>query len=344
MAQYYADGAQLPNAGVVAPYQPDFDFSQFLVQPIPRENYNLPLETRNMQNASIEAHNTASCNTTQEAEDDKQGTRDVGPPLKPFFAYTSDEIREYAEDETLYKILKEQGPVPLIFARLVANFKRQLSDAKAAAPSLEGSFVGKADGLRTRRGTIIPESIIVAASLGSPPPLFALTQRHLDEFNKAPSSVPVRNVHHPKLGNRLTQAFDSETFMKNIGPHTTFTTVEAFPLGFGNLLECFETLKIIATYLAGKNPPPTSIATHVCNHIDWIQTELPNYGAHINEWLPWSWSRLTEMFSANYRHQEIEYNVFRELYKNRIANQCSPAVPQTKRHAPDHVYPEERRY
>lgn len=83
----------LPNSGVPGPAVPDtFPFAEWAAAKAPIQDFTIDFLLRNELNLDIEKENLASRRQTQKCRADRANNPDVGPAIKPLYAYSEDEV------------------------------------------------------------------------------------------------------------------------------------------------------------------------------------------------------------------------------------------------------------
>lgn len=119
-------GDHLPNAGIPGPIPDDFDFNKFLVIPTAVNSLDIPLASRITMNAEIEKSNNKSITktvTVRSTATPRPNNMDIGPALDRPYAYSTDELRELVESETLCIAL---SPLPVGLIRIIAIERSKL--------------------------------------------------------------------------------------------------------------------------------------------------------------------------------------------------------------------------
>ncbi|KAF7311173.1 hypothetical protein MKEN_01018500 [Mycena kentingensis (nom. inval.)] len=155
MAQSVPDGQPLTNAGINAPYAPDFDFDIHTIPPPVIDDLSHELHFRNSENVEREKHNASSKSKTHAAKRHaaaKTGSFDIGEPFQPLYAFGDEE-----------------------------DF-------------LEGAMVPLSKGLRTEGGTLFPSPLTAAAANRELPHLFILSDSSIASFAANPASMPTKSM------------------------------------------------------------------------------------------------------------------------------------------------------
>ncbi|KAG6891568.1 hypothetical protein C0992_003595 [Termitomyces sp. T32_za158] len=109
----------LPNAAIPGPVPDDFNFDDKIVVPGCVACFQLPLAVRIRENVRLEEHNNASILktvTVKHTPTPRPADLDIGPPLKPLFFYSDDELQELVESEALCALF---SPLPASLLRIV---------------------------------------------------------------------------------------------------------------------------------------------------------------------------------------------------------------------------------
>ncbi|KAF7323828.1 hypothetical protein MKEN_00604100 [Mycena kentingensis (nom. inval.)] len=266
MAQSVPDGQPLTNAGINAPYAPDFDFDIHTIPPPVIDDLSHELHFRNSENVEREKHNAASKSKTHAAKRHaaaKTGSFDIGEPFQPLYAFGDEEVQLLADDpefaKTQNRHCSEEG------------FPR----GRAMVPLSKG--------LRTAGGTLFPSPLKAAAAIRELPHLFILSDSSIASFAANPGSMPTKSI---SINGRTTAVFDLNAFIarSNVSPHDP----SRFPNGVADVMSAMTNMERLAEYVAPKTGSPgAKLKNSLKAHFKFIQS-LPSFGQHLGRWLGWS--------------------------------------------------------
>ncbi|KAG6886463.1 hypothetical protein C0992_003820 [Termitomyces sp. T32_za158] len=207
-------GAQvLPNAGVPGPIPADFDFDAKIMPPDGVTRFELPLAVRIQENIVIENYNNASILKTVNAKttkDPRPADLDIGPPLKPLYFYSDDEVRELVNSEALCSLY---APLPAsLLTEIVSTRARMKSEAEAerqaqrdrekeADSSTRSRLLGSMEmanpierSLGEAREVVIPTVYLLNIRNRYPPPLHFFTNARIDQVNNSPQTIHTKVI------------------------------------------------------------------------------------------------------------------------------------------------------
>lgn len=202
------EGPMLPNAGVPGPIPDDFDFDGRVVLPDGIGHFQLPLTVRVHENAVTESFNDASILQTIRVKNTpvpRPRDLDIGPPLKPIYLYTKDEIQDLIDSETLCSLL---SPLPPSLLRdIIATRGQNKKQAEVEHQALKGKDREADDSIRAKllesmemanpvkrslgesRNVVIPTIYLLNVRNRFPLPLHFFTNYHIDLVNNFPQII-----------------------------------------------------------------------------------------------------------------------------------------------------------
>lgn len=125
----------LPSAKLYPPIPAGFDYDSLCAVPDSLHNLLIPISHRHRLNVAAETHNEASIAATRLCQMDAGTnlTLDVGEPLKPYFAYSPEELEEMVNSE---EGIKQSGPIPYFVRREVDSERTRIRDEEKEAKEL----------------------------------------------------------------------------------------------------------------------------------------------------------------------------------------------------------------
>ncbi|KAJ7483039.1 hypothetical protein B0H11DRAFT_1914780 [Mycena galericulata] len=130
----------LPNARVIAPVPDSFDFDAWTTPPAAKNPTGRTLRLRNKHNLDSERFNEISIDQTLNCKEDRVNYADVGPPLKFFYAYTSEEMTEMILSEAY---CTDVGPLPAFLRGDVERARRKRADHAEADKAQKEKIKGQ---------------------------------------------------------------------------------------------------------------------------------------------------------------------------------------------------------
>ncbi|KAF8186055.1 hypothetical protein K438DRAFT_1038295 [Mycena galopus ATCC 62051] len=280
-------GTPISITGNTLPLDANFDFVAWRKSPkeIPFP-VDMGLQERNTHNCTVETFNRASIATTRKYENDlKTGptpdaTRDVGPPLRPFFKYTQEEIDlMVASDDYCNKVV---APVPLGFImRERIRIAKEKEEAKEKGPELLGSMVMTnvvQSDLLTRAPVSIPAEFLAAIKNKMHLPILWFTDARLRHATQFPTSMPLKK----DTGGSGKWILNCEKLIQEWGSDETSTGVT--PLQWLNTFENYiAALKQLSAKPDANNP--FSYAIEMEKHRSYFANR-PDFEPDFHIWYP----------------------------------------------------------
>ncbi|KAG6895602.1 hypothetical protein C0992_000433 [Termitomyces sp. T32_za158] len=198
----------LTNAGIPGPIPADFDFDARITLPDGVARFELPLAVRIEENVGIEKYNNASILKTIETKNvavPRPVDLDIGPPLKPLYFYSDDEVHELVGSEALCSLY---APLPASLLREVVSIRANLKGEteverqaqknreKEADSSTRSKLLGSMEmtnpierSLGEAREVVIPTVYLLNIRNRYPPPLHFFTNARIDQVNNSPQTI-----------------------------------------------------------------------------------------------------------------------------------------------------------
>ncbi|KAJ7166838.1 hypothetical protein C8R46DRAFT_1219220 [Mycena filopes] len=286
----YKAGELLPNAKIVAPYPPNFDFKAHTTEPAPMQEQDPSVIIRNAYNIVAEKDNrdsglqTALAQAAARAHDAE--VPDVGAPMKQLYAFSLDEVEKCVDSPEIYEALK---PCCFVLTNAVAWERGRRAKTAAPSMSLAGGLESIKSGLKTRSGITIPDPIIAVMSLRKTIPFAAVTTPVLRDFSLGQRDLPTRSS--PVL------AFGGKARPRS-------------PPTLADVLDAHDNLVLIADYITPATASPGSnLADHLRAHVDFVRSNV-SPAIKLERWIHWSALRVSEMIGSGKPYSAHAHNAF----------------------------------
>ncbi|KAG6887197.1 hypothetical protein C0992_000197 [Termitomyces sp. T32_za158] len=198
----------LPNAGLLGPIPAEFDFDARTIIPDGVPRFKLPLAVRIQENVAIECYNNASILKTINVKETAvpcPADLDIGPPLKPLYFYSNDEVDELVNNNALCSLF---APLPASLLREIIAVQARKRDETEAAHQIQKDKERDTDvstrsrllgtmemmnpverALGEAREVVIPTVYLLNIRNRHPPPLHFFTNARIEQVNNSPQTI-----------------------------------------------------------------------------------------------------------------------------------------------------------